>query len=333
MICSQNSSLSIQTTTIDGNQQIIEKENKNSKIEFVKLSNSMKSILPISYFEESLWIENQLLNSNEIDPYLMVYTWRIKGQLKIKLIEKSIQLLISKHDILRTTFDITSKGEPFQRVNLIANDFKIEQHQSKSKAKAIEWILNQQKQRFKLDQNFLLRAFLVGLSENEQIFSIVFHHIIFDAQSGQIFIKELNEIYSQLYNCKDENEMKLVTNRIEKQIEEACNSMKIMQYSEFSFYQRNILSVQYDKNIEYWKQKLFGITNIDLPFDFARSSNRNHSGESITFNMSNQIFSKLKQAKQNFKAEIFSILLSNLFLTMNKFFGNSNDVFIGTIVG
>src|SRR5689334_9799998 len=69
---------------------------------------------PLSFAQERLWTLEQ---TEPGAPYYHVpLTWNIRGKLNIPALEKSLDFLVQRHDILRTSFPESAEGA-FQQIN------------------------------------------------------------------------------------------------------------------------------------------------------------------------------------------------------------------------
>ena len=65
--------------------------------------------LPLSPEQKSPWFLNQMLNGNPCDYLARAY--RLSGRFDVVALERSINAIIERHDILRTVFQ-TANGQP-----------------------------------------------------------------------------------------------------------------------------------------------------------------------------------------------------------------------------
>src|SRR5690606_1015187 len=66
--------------------------------------------VPLSYSQESLWFIDQLQGSL---PYHIPTVLRIKGELNQEVLKRSLQMIVSRHEVLRTVIR-TTEGKPWQ---------------------------------------------------------------------------------------------------------------------------------------------------------------------------------------------------------------------------
>ena len=69
--------------------------------------------LPLSFAQQRLWFVQQLSPDN--DSYNMLEVLRLDGALNIAALEQSLNELVRRHEILRTTFP-TVNGKPIQKI-------------------------------------------------------------------------------------------------------------------------------------------------------------------------------------------------------------------------
>src|SRR5215470_15767621 len=69
---------------------------------------------PLSFAQERLWTLEQ--NEPGAPYYHVPLTWNVRGKLNVAALEKSLDLLVQRHEILRTSFPESADG-PFQKIN------------------------------------------------------------------------------------------------------------------------------------------------------------------------------------------------------------------------
>ena len=70
--------------------------------------------LPVSFAQERLWFFDQLQPGSSI--HNMRAAFRLKGSLNVALLEKSLNKIVLRHEILRTTFPSVD-GQPVQSIS------------------------------------------------------------------------------------------------------------------------------------------------------------------------------------------------------------------------
>lgn len=157
----------------------------------------------LSYDQQRLWMENQLLPG-------VIYNVhgrrRILGRLDVATLEASIRTVIARHEALRTRFPATD-DVPVQVVDAPDDGWRIrvEDLCTPSDAGAVSRGAADQRARQLLDQELtapfdltggpLIRCMLVKLGETEHLLAVTMHHIVSDAWSIGLFVRELTSLY------------------------------------------------------------------------------------------------------------------------------------------
>ena len=221
-------------------------------------SNSIKKapeniLIPLSGGQQRLWFLQQMYPKNPVYNYSECFNF--KGNLKIDLLEKSLNLIIAANHALRSFYkfekeqliqEISSKD----KIDLIKLDLsKLDQEEQDIQKQAI--LLSEARKCFDLDKPLLIRTILLKLSASEYILFITLHHIIFDKWSMDIFINQLSSNYSKLLSG----------------ISVEVDQHKL-QFTDYAYWQQNneIEATQ----LNYWEDKLGGnIPFLELPTDYT----------------------------------------------------------------
>jgi bacitracin synthase 3 len=277
----------------------------------VKKSDTYK----VSHAQKRLWVLDKMLNG--ISPYNIAHTYRVKGELNINALEKSIQIIISRHEILRTTF-IEKNGEPVQKVNHKIN-FKLNNIDfSKKKNKDVlikHYVESETTFQFDLSKELLIRVILIKESKNSYILVINIHHIIFDGWSTSIFINELSELYNTLV----------------KNTKPTLDILNI-QYKDYSNWHNNLLKneeIQIHKN--YWLKKLGGeLPILNLPTDKPRPIQQTFVGNNLTFSFNKDLTKRIKDYSIKHGVSQYIVLQAITKILLSKY-TNQEDIIIGSI--
>jgi acyl carrier protein len=149
--------------------------------------------LQLSYGQQRLWFLDQM------DPESPLYNnfsaIRMTGVLNIEGFQYSLNKMIERHEVLRTTFR-EIEGKPSQiihpnmvvPINLIdLSDKTLEDAENK----VIQLATEEARKPFDLSEAPLLRVTLIQLKEDEYILFQTMHHIISDGWSVRVLIEEV----------------------------------------------------------------------------------------------------------------------------------------------
>ncbi len=273
---------------------------------------------PLSYVQEPLWFIERI--NSDAAGYNLPKAVTIKGNIKRHHLEEAINIIISRHESLRTLFPEVD-NHPVQRV-LEHFDFNLEQvdlSDIPDKAEAhlkLQLMCKKDAARpFDLSAGPLIRGTLYRISSEEHVLLLNLHHIISDAWSMGIFIKEFNSIIRDLLVGR------------EPQLPEQS-----LQYVDYCVWQRNLLENTglLERQLKFWTRKLSGIPRyLELPFDFPRPSIKTYSGSRFDFNMSADQTKLLKNLAEQKGCTLFMVIMA-AFSTLLSRLSGQEDICIGS---
>ncbi|GAA1510148.1 hypothetical protein GCM10009677_48850 [Sphaerisporangium rubeum] len=149
----------------------------------------------LSFDQQRLWMENQLLPGSI---YNVHGRRRITGKLDVAVFEASVRTIIARHETLRTRFP-AGEGEPVQLVDDDHAAWRIRTVDltgDDAADQAARRLLDEELTTpFDLTTGPLIRCVLIRLGEEEHVLGVTMHHIVSDAWSIGLFIRELTALY------------------------------------------------------------------------------------------------------------------------------------------
>src|SRR5262249_5594826 len=143
------------------------------------------SAIPASFAQRRLWFLDRQVPSNPL--YNVPYAVRLRGPLDIAALQQSLNEIVFRHEILRTTFS-SHQGEPVQiihpefRLHMKMHDFTSVHKEEREIL--INRLMNEEARRtFDVVAGPLFRATLFRLQDDDHILVLNWHHIIFDCWS------------------------------------------------------------------------------------------------------------------------------------------------------
>lgn len=130
----------------------------------------------------------------------VVVPFRVHGQLDADVLRASVQRLVARHEILRTTF-VECDDRPLAVVRpSMAVELTVEDLRGAVDplARAEEILTGELARPFDLERGPLLRLRLLRVGDAEQRLLRASHHIVHDALSWRIFLDELGLVYDAL---------------------------------------------------------------------------------------------------------------------------------------
>ncbi|MCU0288400.1 MAG: amino acid adenylation domain-containing protein, partial [Acidobacteria bacterium] len=226
--------------------------------------------------------------------YNITVRWELGGILDQNRLADVFNTLIQRHESFRTSFEIIA-DEPIQRIHKKV-DFKID----------IDAEV-QHVQPFDLSHAPLLRVSLVKLEEKKFILQLDMHHIINDAVSQGILLKE----FSVLYAGED-----LPTLRI--------------QYKDYAEWQNRPGQRELMKRQEsYWLQNFSGaLPVLELPSDYPKAAIQCLEKVRVGFMLDEQETTRLKEMAREADTSFYIMILSIYNILFFKLSGQ-HDIIIG----
>ncbi len=303
--------------TIDGLAKRIEHiRRKAQDLQTVPIAPSARtSDLPLSFSQQRLWFLDQLEPNSSA--YNVPTAQRLKGPLDIRALEQSLNEIVRRHQVLRTTFS-TADGLPVQRIaaslelSLSLIDLS---HLPESEVEAeVRRLANRElQQAFDLERGPLLRSILLRLGSEDHVWLLTVHHIAFDGWSLGVLFRELSVLYEAFSNGKP------------SPLEELP-----IQYSDFAQWQREWLQGEVlDAQLSYWKKRLENLQTLPLPTDRARPTVQRYRGASQSIVLSGELTEGLKTLSRQQDVTLFMTLLA-AFQTMLYRYTGQDDIVVGS---
>ncbi|MBN3892583.1 MAG: amino acid adenylation domain-containing protein [Nostoc sp. JL31] len=221
--------------------------------------------LPLSFGQERLWFLNQLVPNHAF--YNVPEAFRLRGVLNATILEQSLNEIINRHEILRTTYS-SLNGQPIQVIHstfpiklLVVNLQGLPPYDQESQVRQV--ILEEAQSPFDLIQGPLLRTTLLQLSSEEHIFLLNLHHILCDDWSLNLLFEELSVLY-QAFSTGNPSPLPDL----------------VIQYADFAAWQRQWLQGEIlDNKLAYWQQHLSSsLPILELPTDYPRPLEPTYQG-------------------------------------------------------
>ncbi len=271
---------------------------------------------PLSFAQQRLWFLDRL--EPQSSAYNESSALRLDGPLNIDALRGAINAIVERHEVLRTTYDLTSSGEPIQRV-CAATDIEfrvldISEVAESQRDDEVERIATEVRGRpFDLRKDLPLRVALIKLSSCSHVLVEVRHHIASDGWSSGVFTRELAALYNS-FNQDRRNTLPDLP----------------IQYADYAVWQRETLRGEVLKReIDYWEAQLQNLPTLGLPTDRPRGSLSSDRGERKLFRLPQILFDKLRSLGNREGATLFMTLLAAFQVLLYRYTGQ-DDVAVGS---
>lgn len=279
---------------------------------------SREEDLPLSFAQQRLWFMDQLEPGSST--YNLASAIRLKGNLDVPALQRSMDSILSRHEALRTTFN-TVKGRPIQR---IMPEFQVSLNvvdlrhlpEAEREATMRRLATEEAHQPFDLTHGPLLRTQLLRLGDDEHLALLTMHHIISDGWSVGVFVRELSSFYEAFARGES------------LQLPELT-----IQYADYAAWQREWLQGEVlDKEIAYWKQQLADAPAVvELPTDYPRPAVQTFKGANLNAMLPKALTDALKALSQREGVSLFITLLA-AFQTLISIRTGHEHIVVGTDV-
>ncbi|MBV9496874.1 MAG: amino acid adenylation domain-containing protein, partial [Acidobacteria bacterium] len=301
-----------ESTTVAQLAEAIATARKSDVPPIVPFDRSQYESLPLSFSQERLWFINQLEPNSAA--YNVPAAVVIEGELDVDRLKAAFDVVIERHENLRTVFvnrDGRSQQQILNRVE-IALDLTDLTHIADTDARAEEaqrLCRADVAKPFDLATGPLVRGKVIRLGEHEHLLMLNMHHIISDGWSIGVLIRELGAILNG-----------------------ATLPALPIQYADYALWQREWLegSGVLEQQLGYWRTRLAGVSeSLNLPTDHPRPSVQNPAGADYAFTLDAELTAGLERVAEERGATLYMVLLA-AFQTLLHRYSGQDDICVGS---
>lgn len=271
---------------------------------------------PLSFAQKRLWVVDQL------DPLSTAYNVpmavRFHGALDTRALQEALSEIVRRHEVLRTTIK-TLDGEPVQVLSpAVPLDLALEDlgdlPEASRESEAQRRAQAEANLPFDLARGPLMRVSLLRLAEQDHVLLLTMHHIVSDAWSATIFVRELAALYEAF----------------RKGGPSPLSELPI-QYADYALWQREHLQGEtLKKELDYWRAQLADApVLIELPTDHPRPAVQSYRGATRSFFVDPAVFEDLQKLSRQEGVTMFMLLLA-VFKTLLFRYTNQTNIAVGT---
>lgn len=274
-------------------------------------------VLPTSLGQERFWGLDRLNPGNPT--WSVPVRFRLQGALDPGLLARAFNLIIQRHEILRTTFTVVD-GRPAQ---VIKPSLEIEVPvvdlrqipKPERDAEVDKLSFKEARWRFDLAVGPLFRVTLLRVEDNEHVMLVTPHHSIIDYLSIGLISNELGLIYEAS------------TRGVEPVLPELS-----IQYGDYAVWQREQAQTPaVQKELAYWKEQLRDLPLLDLPTDHPRQASPTFEATITSLLLPVALTDAVREIGNRESATFFNTLLAALGVLMYQYTGQT-DFAAGTQV-
>jgi amino acid adenylation domain-containing protein len=267
---------------------------------------------PLSFAQERLWFLEQLEPASAV--YNICRAWRLLGELNLSAIESSLNEIVRRHEVLRSSVHIAD-GRPVQVVqppfelNLSVIDLQPSLPIGRE-PEIRERIQQAADAPFDFAAGKLLRAEVLRIADEEHVLILTTHHIVSDAWSMGILTRELWLLY-EVYGADKSSQLE------ELQI----------QYADFAEWQREWLQGDVlEGQVCYWKEQLKDLMHLNLPTDRPRPARQSFEAARIPIRLPETLTAAIHELSNQAGVTPFMILLAAFQVLLYRYSGQEEIV-------
>jgi acyl-CoA synthetase (AMP-forming)/AMP-acid ligase II len=270
---------------------------------------------PVSLSQERIWFVDQL-NSGE-PAYNEAEAVRLNGTLDIAALEQACNGVVARHEILRSTFEL-SDGQlvtvvhetwplAFKRIDLRALPA------DRREAEVARLLVDEPRQPYRLEAEPGLRATVVRVAADEHVFILMMHHIICDSSSLGILWRELATLYQAGLQGRPSPLPPLP-----------------IQYGDYAAWQRlPDQQARFAEDLSFWRETLRGApTVLELPADRPRPAVKSYRGVKQMFCFDAALANDLRHLCRQEHASLFTMFAAALNTLLHRY-TEQDDILVG----
>ncbi|WP_082111155.1 non-ribosomal peptide synthetase [Photorhabdus thracensis] len=276
---------------------------------------SREDKLPLSFAQQRLWFLAQFDRMG--DTYHIPVALRLRGQLDIGVWQQALDVLFARHEALRSIF-VAVDGQPQVELLPAESGLPMKKYDLRDAPDADAQLASLSAQEaetaFDLACGPLIRSSLVQLANDDHVFLLTQHHIVFDGWSVSVLMHELSTLYTAFLTGQPDPLPPLA-----------------IQYPDYAAWQRQWLSAErIQSQSDYWRTKLADApVLLDLPTDRPRPPEQLFAGNILPISLDAQLTQSLKHLSEQQGVTLFMTLLAAWATVLSRLSGQE-DLVIGT---
>ncbi|MFC0003415.1 condensation domain-containing protein [Micromonospora siamensis] len=246
--------------------------------------------------------------------FLSTRAIRISGRLDVDALQRALDDLVERHEILRTV--VVRDADPkYQQVlapvpvPLDVRDVTPIAGQSRDVQAET---LAQEAMRSSLDPRVppLLRSVLVRLDDNDSILVLVAHHTAADGWSMQLLLRDLSVLYAAHLAGRN------------------AALPPVTQYREFVAWEHErITGPAAEAAMSYWREKLRGGEAFALPTDRPIPERHTRAYSASYFNVDAEVITAAAELARSMRSSLFFVLMAAFSVVAHKITGTTDPIF------
>jgi len=269
---------------------------------------------PVSAGQRGLWFLNQ------VDPADTAYheplTVRLTGHLDERALAGALSDVVARHEVLRTRYVVVD-GEPVPEVDP-PRPVDLRLHDLSDLApyaretRRDQLVEERLRAPFDLARGPVLRALLIRSAQDEHVLAVAIHHIACDEPSMSVLADELAARYAARLDGR------------------AGRDEPDTRYRAFAAWQHEWLGGEdAARERAFWRERLAGLTRLDLPTDRPRGPVRDTAGDVVAFTVPAELADRLRTVATRHGVTDYMLHLAVFQVLLGRYTGR-RDVAVGS---
>jgi amino acid adenylation domain-containing protein/thioester reductase-like protein len=272
--------------------------------------------IPLTYQQEQIWFLSKLAPDNRA--YNSQFSVRFTGKLDKGILERCLNEIIRRHEILRTTFHEKNDSpvqvihEPWE-VRLSEVDLR-HLPEGRREEEVERRIAEETSHCFDYAELPLFRWRLYRLGEDDRIFLFIEHHFIHDGWEVMVFLREIKALYSAFAEGR------------ESPLEELP-----IQYADYAVWQKKMLSGErLEEKVRYWVDKIRDYPHVlNLCLDHPRPEVQGFHGDMVRFDLDRDLYRSLRELSSRHNVTLFMAMYAAFAVLLSRHTGQEK-LLVGT---
>ena len=269
-----------------------------------------------SHSQKRIWLASRSFEAS-VAYNITAAVW-LEGSLDKPALKTAFQLLIDRHESLRTLFVIT-QGQLRQRIRPawqpedVLDEIDL-RDDTDCEARALEVVLQQSGMRFDLAKGPLFKIKLIQVANLKWMLALTVHHIISDAWSLWVVLDDILSLYAATREGRVAD----------------VSPLKI-QYKDYAAWHNDWLkSPGGESERAFWLRKLSSnMPRTSIPADFPRPDSLAFAGDGVSLNVDEKQLEALRRLAETHKTSVYGVILAAIYSLLFRY-TNQEEIVIGT---
>jgi acyl-CoA synthetase (AMP-forming)/AMP-acid ligase II/acyl carrier protein len=270
---------------------------------------------PLSPGQRRIWFFGELLPG--VPLYNESEAVRLLGELDIDLMQQALDLVVARHEMLRTTFQSTEEGImasvheswPLKIKQIDLSGMPVAQRE----AEVERSLIDEPRRLYDLESEPGIRVTVLRVGAREHVFILMMHHIICDRWSMGVVSREMAAAYQAFIGGKTP----------------ALPPVSIQNGDYVVWQLQRLAETNYTKELAYWEDNLRDAPRLlELPTDRPRPRLQSHRGFRQRFKLNAGLAEGLRDRSRQEKTSLFTIFVAALNVLLYRYTG-SEDLVLG----